>query len=417
MHHPSSSSRACHRLNVGAARPKGIVAAFLPEARARLLALACCALLSTLAACSPGATGTTATETATPTLPAATATATPAPQASLSIYFLSITGNGSANTVYALDPANGKPRWSHAMPASSARMLAAANGIVYVIGSGGAITALRVQDGSQIWRITGHTSLLDLPLAADGAVLFVGSQGYSTHHGYIDAYRAADGQRLWEHDEGLDTGAALAASGGVLYASNGKTLSALRESDGGTLWQQSVTASGIQPFAIGGSVYLNNSGEVYAFDATSGSPLWHYKPSTLASPSDETVSACAGLILAGNGVKLNALRAADGSLAWSNTYRHIFYGTSCYDGVAYVSPSPDPLLALNAASGAQTWSASLQGREGAAPVLSGGMLYESRADTMTDQPNGYVYALNPATGAVVWKYAQSGASFTQIIVM
>lgn len=293
-------------------------------------------------------------------------------------------------------------------------MLAEAAGTVYVVGTGGAITALRSQDGSQIWSIAGHPSLNIQPVA-DGATLFVSSQGDAASHGYLDAYSAIDGNKLWERDEGVNSSAALGISGGVLYANNGNTLSAQRESDGGTLWQQSVSAPLVPPFAIGTSVYLNNSGEVCAFDATSGTPQWHYKPPTQASPSDDTVSACAGLIFAGNSLKLNAVRGADGALAWSNTYRGLFYGTSCYNGVAYVSPGP--LLALNAANGAQMWSAPLLGGYGAAPVLSGSTLYESRADVETAQPNGYVYALNPATGAVLWKYAQSGASFTQIVVM
>lgn len=412
MYGPTSRSAKLHMRNFRTSLHTGIVAVCRSARQGRLLALACCALVSMLAACGTGTPGT-GRATATVTKPA-----TPTPTStsvSQSVYFLANGATGSTNTVYALNPADGTVRWSHQLPTSSGQILAAASGTLYVVGQQGAIIALRAQDGSQIWSITGHSGLYIQP-AADRGMIFVSSQGDSASHGYLDAYRASDGTQVWEHDEGLNTGALLAASGDVLYTSDGKTLSALRESDGGTLWQQSVVAP-VQPIAIGASVYLNNSGEVFAFDASSGAPQWHYKPAMLASPSDETVSACAGLIFAGNSTKLNALQAANGSLAWSNTYQHIVGGTSCNNGVVYFSPATGQLLALNATTGAQTWSAPLLGNSGWAPVLSGSTLYESRSDAETAQPNGYVYALNPATGAVVWKYAQSGAGFTQIVVM
>lgn len=415
MIHPSTSSPTRRRRSAGATLSIQRGDTSRMTRRGLVLALACCALLSVLAACGTSTTRATGTATATPTTPAA-ATATANGQAPLSIYVLVITANGSANTVYALNPADGTPRWTRQLPNSSSLMLAAADGTIYIVGQYGAITALRAQDGSQLWSITGHLGLYIQPVA-DGGMLFVSAQGSSTTHGYLDAYRASDGSRVWEHDEGFNTGASLGASGGVLYANGGASLSALRESDGGTLWQQSVTAPSVQPLVIGGAVYLNNSGEVFAFDAASGAPQWHYKPPTLASPSDETVSGCAGLIFAGNSLNLNALRAADGSLVWSNAYHYLFFGTSCSNGTVYVSLEPGTLRALNATTGAQMWSATLLGNSGDAPILSGGTLYESRSDAETAQPNGYVYALNPTTGAVIWKFAQSDAGFTQIIVM
>jgi len=177
--------------------------------------------------------------------------------------------------------------------------------------------------------------------------------------------------------------------------------------------------SGVPPILAGDAVYLNNAGEVFALNATTGASLWHYPPPTLASPSDQSVSTGAGLVFAPNSLRLNALRIADGTLAWHTEYHGLVDGPSFANGVLYLSVSSGPtgtLYALHASDGSSMWSVPLSGNAAWPAVLAGGTLYQSRSDAPTGTPAGYIYALNPASGAVVWKYAQNGVGFTNAIV-
>lgn len=351
------------------------------------------------------------------TASAATATSATAP-VQTNVYVGASETDSPNKIVYALNAVDGSVRWWYEVGAESGLEIAAANGIVYALGQvSGSMTALDAQSGQVIWHATTHANVDTQPVAEDDAV-FVTSSGASGVHGYIDAYRASDGKLLWERDLGSNNSAELAVSNGVVYANTFTVLQALRASDGSVLWQwqRALASGGVgPPCVIGEVVYINGYGEVWAINTADGSQKWHYKPPTLASPGDTRVSAASDLVFAGNVHNLNALHASDGVLAWHTTYTRIVDGTSAYNGVVYVSVGT--LVALNAATGTQLWSASLSGAEGWAPVLSDGMLFESRSDSASAQPSGYIYALNPANGAVLWKFSHGGEVYGNLIVM
>src|SRR5262249_9212145 len=139
------------------------------------------------------------------------------------------------------------------------------------------------------------------PSVMDDGIIYLGSQADSSTHGFVDAYRASDGKLLWEYDTGASSDASmLTVSNGVLYANLSMSLLALRGNDGTVLWQhaQSGPISG-SPLVASETIYLNNSGEVFAFIATNGAQRWHFRPSSQASPSDTHVSLGNGLVFAG----------------------------------------------------------------------------------------------------------------------
>jgi outer membrane protein assembly factor BamB len=380
--------------------------------------LALVLLVTVVAACSSGATGAqqTTTPPSTP-LPTATATATQAAAPS-GVYFAA--DGASSATIYALDSATGKVRWSRHLTTSVGGIQIASTGdLIFLVDLFGTITAVRMEDGTVLWSTAGHKDIQNQP-AADSGILFVSSTGDSTRHGYLDAYRATDGTLLWEHDEGVTSNVYLGAANRVLYTDKSREVDALRGPDGTTLWRATMSgAVTAPPIVAGNAIYLNNYGAVYALNPTTGAQLWHYKPPTLASPSDLTVTMGGGLVMASNSRRLNALHAADGTLAWSKDFNHLVQGPSDASGVLYVSVSvvTAPFMALNPSDGSQNWSVPLSGSSSWPAVLKGGTLYLSRADTATDQPAGYMYALNPANGAVVWEYTQSGVGFTSAIVV
>jgi outer membrane protein assembly factor BamB len=297
--------------------------------------------------------------------------------------------------------------------------IASTGDIIFVVESVGMMTALRMEDGKVLWTKANTTSgglgSAARPIA-DSGILFVVSSSGKLNHTYLDAYRASDGTRLWEHDEGANAPISLGAANGVLYANIGLGvgLDALRGTDGTTLWHSKVSVTA-PPIIAGNVIYLNNYGEVYAVNASNGAQLWHYTPPQLASPSDLAVSVGEGLVFASNSLRLNALHASDGTLAWHNDYHGLVQGPSYANGVLYLATSSS-LYALNPLDGSPIWSVALSGNGAWPAVLTGGTLYQSRSEEETATPSGYIYALNPASGAVLWKYTQTAIPFTNVIV-
>jgi outer membrane protein assembly factor BamB len=384
-------------------------------------------VVTVIAACgtSSGATGASRT-TPTPTqLPTATAPAPPVAPAPSGVYFAASRANST--TVYALDTTTGTVRWSTPVTQGTggwAIQIVSTGDILVIVDAAGNTTARRMEDGAVVWthaRPIGGRSIVTTPPVADNGILFVSSSGDSSTHGYLDAYRAADGAHLWEHDEGLNSAVYLGAANGVLYANMGmdQQVDALRGTDGTTLWQAKLSGPvTAPPIATVNAIYLNNYGEVYALNAATGALLWQYKPPQVASSSDLTVSVGGGLVFASNSTRLNVLHASDGTLAWYAEYHQLVEGPSYANGVVYVSGNVfiNPLYALNPSDGSQRWSVHLHGNSSWPALLQGDTLYLSRSDTETTQPAGYLYALNPTTGAVRWEYTQSGGSFSNAIV-
>lgn len=391
-----------------------------PSQRKRVAAgLALALVVSVVAACGSGAPAASRTMHTPTQMPTATVTATVAPTPA-GVYFAA--NGASSSTVYALDATTGNVRWSRQLATGGGygTQIASTGDILLVVGPTGRMTALRMADGGVLWTHAstsgGRTVVANQPVA-DTGILFVSSSGDSLNHGYLDAYRASDGTRLWEHDEGLNSSVLLGTANGVLYANTGQVVDALRSADGTTLWQARMSGPVAAPPIVAGTVvYLNNYGKVDALGAATGAQVWQYTPPHLASPSDLTVSVGGDLVFASNSSRLNALHASDGTLAWYNEYRGLVGGSSYANGVLYLTAS-GILDALNPSDGSSIWSMPLSGTASWPAVLTGGTLYQSRSDAETATPAGYLYALNPTSGAVLWKYVQSGVGFTNLIVI
>lgn len=388
------------------------------RAQARWVAFIVTGLCVILAGCGGAATSQRPADAAT-TAPLPTATATPAP--SPTVYFAgqATSSDGpTVNTVYALNSANGSVRWSKPF-GSILEYVVAAGADVYVTDGFGSITALNPTNGSQLWQVkNAHGSAMQ-PVA-DTSAFYGGAIGGSTADGYVAAFSATDGKILWEHDLG-DTPSSynLTVAGGILYIGSWNTLTALRTTDGSVAWTVNMPTPSPQeastPSIIGDTVYVEAGGSDFAFDKTSGSLRWSYTPPSLSSMGDSTVSGAGGLVYTGNGATLIALHGADGTVAWTSSPGGLFFDMSIYNNVIYTSAGN--LVALNATSGATMWSVTLSGGYGYAPILSNGALFESRSIGASQQPAGYIYALNPANGSVLWEFSHPNEAYTNVVVM
>jgi outer membrane protein assembly factor BamB len=147
---------------------------------------------------------------------------------------------GSGTNVYALNRTSGTILWEHAIggtyPWSGiAYDNTGAGGRLFVINSDGLLTALDAGTGSAVWSalLPGQYSFSSPPTAVNG-IVYVGGAG----------------------------------SGGTLYATN--------ESNGALLWSQPVAnGDNSSPAVDGSNVYVTYPDNYYAFDRSTGAPVWH----------------------------------------------------------------------------------------------------------------------------------------------
>ena len=202
-------------------------------------------------------------------------------------------------------------------------------------------------------------------------------------------------------------------------ANAAKTIYALNASTGAIVWSDTGDAEtgyvGIPAFADG-VVYagscnpqLNewspNSGNIYAFNATTGAVLWNYTMSDGVHESGPTITDGSVYVCTGQG-NIYALNATTGALEWNYTTESaIWQSPTVVDGVVFASTSsPTRVLALNASSGVLLWSSPIDGwLYWSAPAVEGGLVYVGSTDNS-------VYALNGSSGASVWNYTYTGSA-------
>jgi outer membrane protein assembly factor BamB len=204
-------------------------------------------------------------------------------------------------------------------------------------------------------------------------------------------------------------------------------VTALRSSDGTQLWSKSIShttrtggwpgafsdpISGL-PVVADGHVYVGLAntqggiGMIVALRASDGRELWHrqidhFNPRLI----DRPLSAGDGMVFVAG---IGALRAADGSLAWSG----IADGAPVYhDSVVYINalfgPGPGThIRALNARDGRELWTSdNLRGPDSAPRVIrtlgvGNDMVYVSLI-TAENGSQAYLAALDKANGTQRW---------------
>jgi polyvinyl alcohol dehydrogenase (cytochrome) len=256
---------------------------------------------------------------------------------------------------------------------------------------------------------------------------------------------------------GWVTGTPIVAGGVVYIGSWDAKMYALRERDGSQLWSFSAeTSSDNCGFTYGidntaavsdGKLYFGSAGCVlYALDAATGELIWrnqledyskgfHLWSSPLVSDGKIYVglaSHCDHPCVRGRVICLNA---ADGRILWNfytapegstgagvwssfaiDATRQMVYATSgnfCQGNDAY----GDSFIALNADTGALVWSWKNAARDrdienldfGASPVLFD---IGSTPAVAAGSKDGHCYALNRATGALIWDATVTDGSTT-----
>ena len=308
-----------------------------------------------------------------------------------------------------------------------------------------------LEDGSGglSWRFEVGQHTTWSPIAM-GGVLYVGSEV-----GEIHALDSETGRLLWSHAVGIRyyVPQAPTIAGGVFYYSVGGLnveldavgLYALDASTGARLWDFRTHSAGFRfqqvvssPVVADGIVYFTSESRargtayLHALDAMTGVHLWEVEPEYhVGTP---TIAGGVAYFAAGD-IRSNHLHAVDAlSRELIRRVRHELmekhddtYGQvkRIAGGVAYVSSGNLSILAVDASTLQLMWrAASAEGRGTVEPDWADEVVYVVDRGNQTSRPppspsgvtadilyetwNGYVAALDKATGELLWRFSEDG---------
>jgi outer membrane protein assembly factor BamB len=230
--------------------------------------------------------------------------------------------------------------------------------------------------------------------------LLLGLAGCSTISGWFGSSPASEAAKpaelvefkpliglseAWRADAGDGDGQRfeLRAESGAVYAAGASTLVRLDAASGRSRWRIDAPASLSAGVGLGEAMVVAGGakGELIAVDAQSGEVRWK---TVLSSEVTGTVLVSSGTVVARSGDgRVQGLALADGSRKWlysRNLPALTLRGSGgmvVRDGVVYVGFPGGKLVALNIASGAQLWEATVALPRGATEL-------ERVADVMGD---------------------------------
>jgi outer membrane protein assembly factor BamB len=278
--------------------------------------------------------------------------------------------------------------------------------ICYATATNGVVTALRVSDGSLLWRHTSGKTGEESATVVDGVVYLAPLLPPNSHATTvtIETLRASDGSPLWSRTLPRDSPTLfqLTVVNRVVYVrSEADTIDALRASDGSLLWSYTSRTPAVSTVADGVVYALTQDGHLSALRESSGFLLWRYTSLTPLQPLSPVVAdGMVYLDLQGGG--MDVLRADTGVLLWRYTPRvpalQLFPQPLVTNGVVYALTQDGHLSALRESSGLTIWRVALHTTDLLPPLIeTGGVIYVGALD-------GSVDALRESSGSLLWRH-------------
>ncbi|RZF08471.1 PQQ-binding-like beta-propeller repeat protein [Streptomyces albidoflavus] len=303
-------------------------------------------------------------------------------------------------TLYALDAADGSDLWR--MPTDAwVYSLKADRGTVVTGTRGGGVQAWEAANGEKLWELTGAQTDFETPEA--GPVVHDGTV-YVWQDARLRALEARTGQERWSYPIGDAASCGgvpvrlTQASDGYVYVAAGTRALAIDVLGGHVRWHFESPAVFLSPPAFapgpavtGGGVYLTDYlGTVYALDATDGRDRWRI--ATEARSATEPVLVSGGHVHVGSGKGLYTLDAVTGTPKWRFQAGGEVIGSPVAAGGRIHFGSADHCLyTLDAAGGQLRWKLATGGEITGTPVVHGNVVYACSKDRC-------VYALDAVKG-------------------
>ncbi len=272
-------------------------------------------------------------------------------------------------------------------------------GRVFVGSADHGFYALRASNGSSIWRFETLGVVQSEPYY-DREMDYV---YFGSHDGAFYCVRASDGGLVWRYMTGAEVARRPVRGGEILYVANGADqLFALDRRTGKLRWNAHRTSAlGMEvagyagPALDGGKVYMAYSdGHVVAYDANDGTERW--APVDLSAEAEQSSASEAPRYL-----DVDTTPVID---------------TIAQTRVVYVASYAGGVFALDADSGARVWAnekavgatdLTLWDEPAHAPSAfgpdHGGPIEPARKFLFASSSTSGLWALEPATGRVVWR--------------
>ncbi len=299
-----------------------------------------------------------------------------------------------------------------------------AHKVIFAIDAEAVVSAFRLEDGKKIWKKRlkplnkedKTISLKGAGLAANGKVVYA-----TTGFGGVFALDMISGNTIWRYDAHMPIRIAPTAGQDKIFAQTiDNELIALNANDGKEIWSQRVNVEATT--LVGGAAPAYNAdldvviaafsnGEMRAFKATTGSPLWNdfliSKKRTNSLANINAIKAnpvIAGdmVIAAGNDSVLAAFDLRTGGRVWEREIGTVNQPWVAGDYV-FVATNHADLLALEKKTGKVVWStniplaADMDDKNGV--FVSGPVLTSNRLIVATS--SGYAFAVSPYTGKIL----------------
>lgn len=301
-------------------------------------------------------------------------------------------------------------QWATAIGPGGESSPAVVNGIVYVGSDDANLYAVDAASGQVVWSsATGGPINLSSP-AVDAGRVFVGSTDQKLY-----AFDASTGAQLWSATTGGTVEAPPSVANGVVYAASDK-LYAFDAASGALNWSADTggPVAFSSPTVAGGRVYVGAvdqttlRGPLEAFDAASGTRLW---TATTFGAIEGAPAVVGTTVYVASGFGVEAFDAATGATLWTNVIGSDVLTTPAVDGgLVYITAEDGTVRALDAATGATVWNTSVRTRaetfDFSSPALANGVLYVGGSNAFGT--GGQLWALNSATGAVLWSGTVGG---------
>jgi outer membrane protein assembly factor BamB len=225
--------------------------------------------------------------------------------------------------------------------------------------------------------------------------------GFNPLENVLNTSNVGDLQLAWSTSTGQQIFSAVAVANGFVYVgSTDNHLYAMDTESGVVVWSFR-TGGDVDDLAAGdGRVYaVSHDFNLYAVDAFSGALVWEVPYGTLfEEPVDVD-----GVVYVGQ----DAFDAATGSLLWEST-APLQTSASVVGGVVYEGGSTGfvgNVYALDAATGNVIWTAATGATTApSAPAVAGGVVYA--------QAGSQLYAFEAESGAKLWQAAIGGQAFS-----
>ncbi|UUO08159.1 PQQ-binding-like beta-propeller repeat protein [Blastopirellula sp. J2-11] len=280
---------------------------------------------------------------------------------------------------------------------------AVVDNVVYIGDLDGAIYALNLADGKEIWKKSIDTGFYGSPAYRDGKV-YLGDMD-----GLLHCLSAKTGDVLWTYETGAEiNGSVNFYQDKLLIGSQDATLYCLTAADGQLVWKYEIADQiRCMPTIVENRGFVAGcDAKLHIIDLDKGTSAASVP---IDAPTGSTPAVHGDLVVFGTeGGTLYGIDWKKAVVRWTHEDdrgRQAFRASAAVtDKLAIIGGRNKRVAAVNMTNGKQLWSFPTRGRIDSSPVIAGDKVYFGSSD-------GKVYGLKISDGSEAWSY-EAGGSFT-----